>query len=90
MSTHLVASFGLTVRRLREARHWSQEQLAEHSDLNRSFVGEIERGQVIASLVTIQKLSAAFGLSGAALLQQTEQTHTARVVQGINLMAIAC
>ena len=45
MNAHLIQSFGITVRRLREERGWSQEQLAGHADLNRSYVGEIERGK---------------------------------------------
>jgi transcriptional regulator with XRE-family HTH domain len=90
MNAHLVESFGITVRRLREGRGWSQEQLAGHADLNRSYVGEIERGQVIVSLVTIQKLSGALGLSAGMLMLQSEQVSNARVAQAINLMAIAC
>jgi transcriptional regulator with XRE-family HTH domain len=90
MNAHLIESFGLTVRRLREGRGWSQEELAGHADLNRSYVGEIERGQVIVSLVTIQKLSGALGLSVGALMLQSEQLSSFRVAQGINLMAIAC
>ena len=34
--TTLIKGFGLAVRRSREAQGWSQERLAEHSDLNRS------------------------------------------------------
>ncbi|TDV17243.1 helix-turn-helix domain-containing protein [Paraburkholderia caballeronis] len=64
----LVRDFGVIVRRLREARGWSQEQLAEHAGLNRSYVGEIERGTVIASIVTVEKLARAFGVSIADLL----------------------
>jgi XRE family transcriptional regulator, regulator of sulfur utilization len=68
MST-LVKSFGAAVRELREARAWSQEQLAEHAGLNRSYVGEIERGSAIASIVTVDKLAAAFGVPIASLLR---------------------
>lgn len=56
----LVREFGATVRRFRETRGWSQEQLAEHAGLNRSYVGEIERGSVIASIITVDKLARAF------------------------------
>ena len=66
--TSLVRHFGSTVRALREARAWSQEQLAEHAGLNRSYVGEIERGTVIASIVTVEKLARAFAVPIAALL----------------------
>ncbi|WP_166653538.1 helix-turn-helix domain-containing protein [Paraburkholderia flava] len=66
--TMIVRDLGVTVRRLREARGWSQEQLAEHAALNRSYVGEIERGSVIASVVTVEKLARALDASIAALL----------------------
>jgi len=86
----LLKDFGTAVRRLREARNWSQEQLAEHADLNRSYVGEIERGQVVASIITIEKLAQAYGLSGAALLENCEKVRTPQPAKGINLAAIAC
>lgn len=73
MSNQLLKTFGLTVRHLREARHWSQEQLAEQANLNRCYVGEVERGQVAASIITIKKLATAYGLSGASLLDQCEK-----------------
>ncbi|ASW00875.1 helix-turn-helix domain-containing protein [Paraburkholderia aromaticivorans] len=56
----LVREFGAAVRRLRETRGWSQEQLAEYAGLNRSYVGEVERGSAIASIVTVDKLARAF------------------------------
>ncbi|AGK49795.1 MULTISPECIES: helix-turn-helix transcriptional regulator [Burkholderia] len=66
--TALVQRFGAAIRQLREARAWSQEQLAEHAGLNRSYVGEIERGTAIASIVTVDKLARAFGVPIARLL----------------------
>jgi transcriptional regulator with XRE-family HTH domain len=68
MST-LVRNFGAAVRELREARAWSQEQLAEHAGLNRSYVGEIERGSAIASIVTLDKLARALGVPISGLLR---------------------
>jgi XRE family transcriptional regulator, regulator of sulfur utilization len=64
----LVHEFGRTVRRLREANAWSQERLAGYAGLSRSYVGEIERGTVVVSIVTLDKLARAFGVSAAALL----------------------
>lgn len=76
----LVRDFGVIVRRLREARGWSQEQLAEHAGLNRSYVGEIERGTVIASIVTVEKLARAFGVSIADLLLKVAGARDAAAV----------
>ncbi|NVH74170.1 helix-turn-helix transcriptional regulator [Paraburkholderia sp. JPY432] len=68
----LVKEFGLAVRDLRAARAWSQEQLAELAGLSRSYVSEVERGTVVASLDTIDRLARAFGLAAAELLAQQD------------------
>ncbi|MGF6543710.1 helix-turn-helix domain-containing protein [Paraburkholderia youngii] len=68
----LVNEFGLAVRDLRAARARSQEQLAELAGLSRSYVSEVERGTVVASLDTIDKLARAFGLAAAELLAQQD------------------
>ncbi|NVI03619.1 helix-turn-helix domain-containing protein [Paraburkholderia youngii] len=60
------------MRDLRAARAWSQEQLAELAGLSRSYVSEVERGTVVASLDTIDKLARAFGLAAAELLAQQD------------------
>jgi XRE family transcriptional regulator, regulator of sulfur utilization len=64
----IVHDFGVAVRRLREAHAWSQERLAEHAGLNRTYVGEIERGTAIASIVTVEKLAYALGVGIGELL----------------------
>jgi ribosome-binding protein aMBF1 (putative translation factor) len=86
----LIENFGIAVRQLREIHGWSQEQLAERSNLNRSYVGEIERGRVIASILTAQKLAHALELNTAGLLTRCEQLEQQRTVRRINLAAIAC
>lgn len=68
----LTREFGLAIRRLREARGWSQERLAEAADMNRSYIGEVERGAAIPSLVTIDKLAAALGTSASGVLAHCE------------------
>ncbi|MRV72925.1 helix-turn-helix domain-containing protein [Duganella sp. FT92W] len=70
--TMLTREFGLAIRRLREARGWSQERLAEAADMNRSYIGEVERGAAIPSLVTIDKLAAALGTSASGVLAHCE------------------
>jgi len=85
-----VEDFGVTIRQLREGEGWSQEELAERSDLNRSDVGEIERGRVIPSIVTAQKLATALGINMVGLLMRCEQLEQSRLARRINLAAIAC
>lgn len=68
----VIDRFPHVVRQLREAEGWSQEELAERADLNRSYVGEIERGVAMPSLVTVGKLASGFGLSPSSLLARCE------------------
>lgn len=84
----LVRSFGLAVRQLREARDWSQEELAEHAGLNRSYIGEIERGAATPSLITVAKLARAFELPASALVTHGEHVHAALPLRVQNWMAI--
>ncbi|MEC5397378.1 helix-turn-helix domain-containing protein [Uliginosibacterium sp. H1] len=69
--------FGRVVRQSREANGWSQEQLAERADLNRSYIGEIERGDAMPSLATIAKLATALGVTLSALMARYEQLTSA-------------
>lgn len=70
--TALIQDFGLAVRHFREHHGWSQELLAEKADLNRSYLGEVERGRVIPSLATAAKLAAALGIPLSGLLAHCE------------------
>jgi transcriptional regulator with XRE-family HTH domain len=71
--TELIHSFGASVRHLREVHGWSQEILAEKADLNRSYLGEVERGSAVPSLVTAAKLARALGISMSRLMMHCEQ-----------------
>jgi len=66
--------FGRVVRQSREARGWSQEGLAGRAELNRSYLGEIERGAAMPSLATAAKLALALETSLSSLITRLEQT----------------
>ena len=76
--TELATRFGRAVRRLREERGWSQEQLAEHADLNRGYVGDLERGRAMPSLATLTKLADALELRPSALIARFEPSAPGR------------
>jgi transcriptional regulator with XRE-family HTH domain len=82
--------FGLSVRRHREVRSWSQERLAEVSNLNRSYIGELERGQATASLLTLVKLSLALGVTVGQLTEEAEHLAKSRSQLNLPLTSIAC
>ena len=65
----LLIQFGRRVRALRKAAHLSQEKLAFQSDLDRSYVGQVERGECNISLKNINKLARALNVAPAELFQ---------------------
>lgn len=69
----LAVIFGRLLRHLREERGWSQEAFAEYADLNRGYIGEIERGASMPSLVTVGKLALALGLRPSRLISRLER-----------------
>ena len=58
------------MRDLRQRRGWSQEKLAERSELHPTYIGSIERGQRNPSLVTLAKLVGALNVSLPALFNK--------------------
>lgn len=54
--------FGDNLRRLRKLKSFSQEQLAFDAQLDRSFVGQVERGERNLSLLNILRLAKALGI----------------------------
>ena len=69
----IAIKFGQVVRDCREARGLSQEALAELANLNRSYLGEIERGIAVPSIETMQKLALALGEKLSDLINQCEK-----------------
>ena len=69
--------FGAAVRRLREEKGWSQEELAGEAELNRSYMGEIERATAMPSLATAAKLARALQVSLSHLIARCEDSAAA-------------
>jgi len=63
------------VRSFRRARNLSQEKLAEHAGLHRTYVGSIERGERNVSLENIDRLANALGVTAVDLLTEFD-IHT--------------
>lgn len=59
--------FGRAIRRRRRGLDISQERLAELAELHRTYISDIERGEVNPSLETIDKLAKALDISIAQL-----------------------
>lgn len=57
----ILRDFGRRVRAARTALDWSQEDLAERTRLDRTYIGGIERGERNVSLLNMNKISIALG-----------------------------
>ena len=64
--------FGEQVRQLRKALGLSQEDLAELTDLHRTYIGGIERGERNVALINIVRLAKALKVSPSELLKGIE------------------
>jgi transcriptional regulator with XRE-family HTH domain len=60
--------FGDRVRTLRRDRGWSQEELADQSGLDRSYVGGVERGERNISFDNICRIARALSVSPSVLM----------------------
>ena len=59
----VTARFGKRLREAREEASISQERLAELAGLHRTYVSSVERGKNNISLVNIERLALALGVS---------------------------
>ena len=63
---------GHNVRRLREAKGWSQEAYADEAGIHRTYVSDIERGRRNPTITVVEKLAKPLGVTPGRLLDETE------------------
>lgn len=61
-------ALGSRIRELRLLKGWSQEAFADMCGINRSHMGEVERGQTNVSFSTLYSISQKLGVSLSSLL----------------------
>ncbi len=54
---------GLRIKELRKKQSLSQEELADIAGLDRTYINSVENGKRNISLINIEKIANAFGLS---------------------------
>jgi len=69
MRAEILDKFGKRVRDERLHRGLSQEELAEKAELHRTYIGMIERGEKNITLINIQKIAKALGITVDELLR---------------------
>ena len=70
---NLLRSFGTAVRDRRQELELSQEELAARAGLNRTYIGDIERGVRNVALVNITLLASALEIKPSSLLISAEK-----------------
>ncbi len=61
--------FATNLRRLRNARKLSQDDLAYEAEVSRSYLSQLEKGAFYASLNVVGRLANALGVEPAELLK---------------------
>jgi transcriptional regulator with XRE-family HTH domain len=64
----LIIQFGKHLRKIRMAKNLSQEDLAIDADIPINQIGRIERGEVNASLSTLDAIARALGINLSELV----------------------
>jgi len=65
----ILERFGTRVRELRTAQGYSQETFAHEVELDRTYIGGIERGERNVALRNIEKIATTLGISIAELMK---------------------
>ncbi|MGJ3265153.1 MAG: helix-turn-helix domain-containing protein [Salinarimonas sp.] len=80
------------MRIARDARGWSQADLAEKATLSTNSIGRLERGEMALRFDNIEKVAAALELEPSALFAPeppvAPQPERARVLQRLNVLLV--
>jgi transcriptional regulator with XRE-family HTH domain len=69
MATDICERLGRRVRALRKARGWRQIDLAEHAEIHKNHISELERGQREIGLRKLESLAQALDTTPDRLLK---------------------
>ena len=64
----ILSTIGGNIRQLRLSLGWSQERLSFECNVDRTFVGKIERGVVNVSILTLCDIAHALGVNVKELM----------------------
>jgi len=72
MKSNINEEVGFNIRRIREERGLSQEELAALAGLHRAYVGQIERGEKNIGLKNLEKIAKALEVPVCFLVDVSE------------------
>lgn len=73
MKRDLKEAFGTVVRELREQQGLSQQALADYSELDRTYISDLERGLYYPTLNTIYKLAEILKIKPHELIHKVDK-----------------
>jgi putative transcriptional regulator len=62
-------ALGRRIRTLRISRHWTQQLLADHSELSRESISAIENGRFDPTFTTLRRIARALDLALPEMLK---------------------
>ena len=68
MATDICVRLGRRIRVLRTERGWTQQVLADHAEISREHLAELEAGNKEAGIRTVERLANALNVKTASLL----------------------
>ena len=72
----LLQTVGQRIREARKEKGLTQEELALEADMDRSYVGQLERGEQNATVITLAKLAGVIGCDIAAFVRGLPNLNT--------------
>ena len=70
MARKIFRQFGNKVKKLREAKGWTQEELAKRTGLHRTYIGSIERSERNVSLINVDRIAKSLNVPAEFLLKK--------------------
>jgi transcriptional regulator with XRE-family HTH domain len=70
--TRILKIIGCNIRRLRQGRNFSQQELSEMAQINVKYLSEIETGKKNCTVLVLLKLSHALSVPSCEILTLTE------------------
>lgn len=70
MASDICARVGRKIQKLRRAKGWSQQLLADHAELERAHVSRLEQGKREAGLRALERIAIALDVEVAELVRR--------------------